>query len=233
VAWPQVSGNDGVINDDADIQLTYVQEETETDINREAYDFLPEAIKDYIELNYPGESIAHVCTVQTHFKIELDNGEDLIFSIEGILKSVEEEYHNNYDDDDDHSGHSDDDDDGDHSDDDDGGSHSDDDDDDGDHSDDGHGNGFWNREMETSPFKIIISKQTIQVFISDSDLKIEAVDLYELNGSFLQRLSNQSASATLSLSIQNSNCRIGVLQIYLKDYEGSIMEFNKKIILGL
>lgn len=98
VAWPQVSANDGVVDDEADIQLTYVRDdEAEVNDNEHSYDYLPAAVKDYIQENYPDASIDNITMVQCKFKVELDNGVELIFSLEGILYNVEKSKQHNYD----------------------------------------------------------------------------------------------------------------------------------------
>jgi len=115
VVWPQASANDSIINKEADIALTYVQDEAETDttiLDKSAeYDYLPESIIEYITIHYPDASIDHIRMDQSDFKIKLDNDVQLIFSVDGKLqKKDEDKDKNTYEDDDDDDGLDDDDD---------------------------------------------------------------------------------------------------------------------------
>lgn len=289
IVWPQVSANDGVINEEADIELTYVREEIEFIGSQISYDFIPGSIQNYIDEHYPNVTIANISTIQSNFKVELDNGEVLIFSLEGILQNMEEDKHDYADDDDDDGKEDDDEEDkSDYDDDDDEESKEEDDDDDKDHysddddeeskaddNDDGYsddddeeskaddndegysdddeeesklddddegdkvdnnddewfGYDFWNREIETTPFKVIVNNQTIQV-ISVDDYKIMSLELCGLNGVVYQRLKNQNKDSVFSLSIQNRGSSLGIVRVFMLDEENRPVEFYHKVTLG-
>lgn len=99
VVWPHASAYDGIVDDEANMRLTFVLDENEIIEENNEYDFLPESILQYIVANYHGVAIDYVSTSQTNFEVNLSNGIELYFSIDGDLLLEEDD--NDYSDDDD------------------------------------------------------------------------------------------------------------------------------------